>query len=61
MFLAATLASTVAAFAALAPQNQHPVNPANVTVVYKDTFSPVAGPIVLKYCGLEDCSDTPQS
>jgi hypothetical protein len=61
IFLATILGTSVAAYAAFAPEEVPPSNPKNVTVIYKNQAWPVIEPIVITYCGLEDCSDTPES
>jgi hypothetical protein len=61
IFLATILGTSVAAYAALAPEQLPPPNTKNVTVLHKNQAWPVIEPIVFTYCGLEDCSDTPES
>jgi hypothetical protein len=61
IFLAMLLGTSVAALAALAPDELPPPKPKNETVIYKNDVWPVIGPIVVEACGVEDCSDTPQS
>ncbi|MFN0192003.1 MAG: hypothetical protein ACKVP5_08505 [Aestuariivirga sp.] len=61
IFLATILGSTVVAYAALAPVEAPLERTGGVTVIYKNDVWPVVGELEIEYCGLEDCSDTPQS
>jgi hypothetical protein len=51
-------AATASAIASVHPA-ANPVlsNPANVTVVLKNSPFPVMGPITVEECAVEDCSD----
>jgi hypothetical protein len=58
LFALAILATTATAIAAVQPLTAPaPSDPANVTVVAKNSPFPVMGPIVVEQCAVEDCSD----
>jgi hypothetical protein len=61
IFLAVVFGTSFAAYAAIAPKDPSPANSKNSTVIYKNEIWPISGPIVVEACGVEDCSDTPQS
>jgi hypothetical protein len=61
VFLAVVFGTSVAAYATIAPKDPPPAQPNNSTVIYKNEFWPISGPIVVEACKFEDCSDTPQS
>ena len=60
IFLAVILGTSVAAYAAIAPEVPAS-KPGNVTVIFKNQSWQTGGPIIVEHCALEDCSDTPQS
>lgn len=61
IFLAVVFGTSAATYAAIAPDNTYQLNPRTTTVIHKNENWPVAGPMVVETCALEDCSDTPQS
>ena len=61
IFLAGILGTSVAAFAAIAPEAVPAAKSGNVTVIYKNQNWEIGGLIVVESCAMEDCSDTPQS
>lgn len=61
IFLAVIFGSTVAAYAAIAPETAYQIDTPTVTVIHKNEVWPVVGPLVVEACTVEDCSDTPQS
>ena len=61
IFLAVVFGTSVAAFAAIAPETAHQPDPRTTTVIHKNEVWPVVGPLVVETCAVEDCSDTPQS
>jgi hypothetical protein len=61
IFLAVVFGTSAATYAAIAPDTTYQLNPRTTTTIYKNEIWPVAGPVVVETCALEDCSDTPQS
>lgn len=61
IFLALVFGTSIAAFAAMAPHAGSPPRTGNVTVIHKTEAWQTSGPITVKTCAVDDCSDTPQS
>lgn len=61
IFLAVVFGSSVAAYAAIAPETAYQPDSRTVTVIHKNEVWPVVGPLAVETCAVEDCSDTPQS
>ena len=61
IFLAVVFGTSVAAYAAIAPEHAIQSDARTTTVIHKNEVWPVAGPLVVESCAVEDCSDTPQS
>jgi hypothetical protein len=58
LFVIAVLGTAASAIAAVQPTVLEVAsNPANVTVIEKNSPFPVMGPIVVQECQVEDCSD----
>ena len=57
IFLASVFATSTLALAALAPATQSPSNPANVTVIFKNSDQTAFESDLITYCGLEDCPE----
>ena len=61
IFLAVVFGTSVAAYAAIAPESAFQPDARTTTVIHKNEVWPVVGPLVVEACAVEDCSDTPQS
>ena len=58
LFALTILGSAATAIAAVEPADFWVAsNPANVTVIQKNSPFPVIGPIIVEQCAVEDCSD----
>ena len=56
-FIAAVIASTGYAIAAIAPGEATALDPRTTTVIEKNMAFPVLGELVFEDCATEDCSD----
>jgi hypothetical protein len=57
-FVLTTLGTAATAIASIAPNGEtKPASTRNITVIQKNEYFPVYGPIAVEQCAVEDCSD----